>query len=186
MINWGSFDWASFATLAGAFFGALATLVVGIAAVKGAYRVGKRQTDILDRQIALQEASLKADLFERRLATYEIAADFLLHLSDLGDTPVGEDRINRFAVKMRESRFIFSAPVYPALDEIWQKAAALRLGRINSISRRGEGLPRDPETSRKIATLISWSLQRLETLHEVFAPDLTIDAQSLDIIPASR
>lgn len=66
------------------FLAGVAAFVVGIAAVIAAYRVGQRQTaiqtkqaDILSRQLALQELTLKADLFERRYAVYAAVRDWL-------------------------------------------------------------------------------------------------------------
>ena len=177
MINWQAFDWPSFATL----IGALATLIVGVAAVYGAFKVGlkqagiaARQADIMSRQVALAESSLKAELFERRLATYEVSADFVLHLSDLGDSEEGKARFAHYAAKMRESQFLFRPEVYRALVEIWEAGNRLRVARATSISRHEEGLPRDPKLGTTIDELIQWSMARLDTLPEVFRPDLEV------------
>ena len=177
MIDWDKFDWPSFAAL----MGALASLIVGIVAVVFAYRVGirqagiaERQADILSRQVALEEASLKAELFERRLATYEIAADFVLHLSDLGDSDEGKARFATYAMKMRESQFLFGPDVYAALVEIWEAGNRLRVARAASISLYDDNLAFDPKLSATIDELIKWSMKRLETLHEVFRPDLEV------------
>lgn len=182
MIDWHGFDWPSFAAL----MGALASLIVGIVAVVFAYRVGirqagiaERQADILSRQVALEEASLKAELFERRLATYEIAADFVLHLSDLGDSDEGKARFAHYAMKMRESQFLFGPDVYAALVEIWEAGNRLRVARATSISLHAEGLPRDPKLGATFDELMQWSMKRLETLHEVFRPDLEVSSRAL-------
>lgn len=177
MIDWHGFDWPSFATLVGA----LASLIVGLVAVAFAYRVGirqagiaQRQADILSRQVALEEASLKAELFERRLATYEIAADFVIHLSDLGESDEGKARFAHYAMKMRESQFLFGPDVYAALNEIWEAGNRLRVARAISMSLHDENVAYDPKLAATIDELVTWSMTRLETLHEVFRPDLEV------------
>lgn len=189
MIDWWKFDWPSFATL----MGAVATLIVGIVAVRYAYLVGikqariaqrqadilDRQADILDRQTALADISVKADLFERRLATYEIAADFTLNLQDLGDTDEGAARIALFATKMRESQFLFSLPVYEALIEIWEAGNRLRTARAISISNYHAKQRNDAAISTTIDQLTIWKTRRIETLHEVFRADLEVGARGL-------
>jgi hypothetical protein len=164
------------------------TFVTGIGAVIAAYIVGRRQTkianrqtEILDRQVALAETNLKADLFERRLSTYEAAAAFVLHLGDLGETEEGKARIDLFGTKLRESQFLFRPEVYQALLEIWEAGNQFRVARAESISRREDQLPSDPELARRIEGHMFWSLERLKTLHEVFRPDLAIDSRSLMI-----
>lgn len=177
MIDWHGFDWPSFATLVGA----LASLIVGLVAVAFAYRVGirqagiaQRQADILSRQVALEEASLKAELFERRLGTYEIAADFVIHLSDLGESDEGKARFAHYAMKMRESQFLFGPDVYAALNEIWEAGNRLRVARAISMSLHDENVAYDPKLAATIDELVTWSMTRLETLHEVFRPDLEV------------
>ncbi len=189
MINWQTFDWPSFATL----IGALATLIVGVAAVYGAFKVGvkqagnaDRQADIMSRQVALAEASLKAELFDRRLGTYEIAADFVLHLSDLGDSEEGKARFAHYAAKMRESQFLFRPEVYSALVEIWEAGNRLRVARATSISRHEEGLPRDINLGTTIDELVQWSMRRIETLYEVFSADLEVTSDLLSSHSSGR
>jgi len=182
MIHWTQFDWPSFAALVGA----VATLIVGVVGVMFAYRVGvkqasiaHRQADILDRQTALAETTLKADLFERRLATYEAAANFLNYIGDLGESEEGKARISLFATKMRESQFLFRPEVYQVMVEIWEAGNKMRVARAISISNHQEGLPRDPAYWKAIDEVTVWSTKRVETLHEVFRPDLELGARGL-------
>lgn len=166
----------------------IATIAVGIGAIIGAVYVGirqagiaARQADILARQVSLEETKLKADLFEKRLATYEATAAFLYHIGDLGDTPEGEARISHFATKFRESRFLFGADVHAALMEIWEKGNEIRVARAISISNHEEQLPRDPRHTEQITSGLTWSLQRAAVIHEIFEPYLELDSRNLRI-----
>lgn len=166
----------------------IATIIVGVGAIIGAVFVGirqagiaSRQADILASQVRLEETKLKADLFDKRLATYEATAAFLYHIGDLGDTAEGEARISHFATKYRESRFLFGADVHAALMEIWEKGNEIRVARAISISNFEEKLPRDPNHSLQITSILTWSLQRAGMIHELFQPYLELDAQSLRI-----
>lgn len=175
MIDWTAFDWPSFSTLA-----------TGLAAVVGAVWIGRRQagiaerqTDLLARQEAWQAISIKADLFDRRLATYEATADFLIHIADIGEDEEVQARTRNFAAKMRESQFLFQPEVYAALKEIWDVANDLRVSRVNSIARAKGELPRDAELGKRIQGHIEWMFTRLETLADVFKPDLELSGRSL-------
>lgn len=165
---------------------ALATILVGIPAIVGAYVVGarqgniaSRQADILARQVRLEETKLKADLFEKRLATYEATTSFLYHIGDLGDTVEGDARIANFATKFRESHFLFGSEVHAALMEIWDKANKIRVSRAISISNYEEGVRGDPQAALKLTQDLAWALQRAAVIHEIFQPYLDVDARDL-------
>lgn len=162
-----AFEWGDFATLA-----------TGAGAVAGAVWVGRKQTkiaerqvEIMRRQIQLDENNLKSDMFERRLETYKVTVDFLMYIGALEDEDEHAERLRLYAFKMQESRFIFAPHVYPALFEIWTASESARRERRN---------PRGPEqlTFRQWQ---GWGWQKLNTIHEIFAPDLTIDARDLHI-----
>ncbi|MBB5687656.1 hypothetical protein [Sphingobium boeckii] len=172
IIHWCNFDWQSFSTL-----------FTGIAAVVGAVIVGlkqtgisSKQTDILDRQVELEEAKLRADLFERRLETYEATADFVIHISSMPESdPKAEARIQRFNSKMRESQFLFSDQnVYQTLLGFWDKGNAARLDRALSFAEHEEGRKHDPERTKRIMEYPTWSFQTADTLAELFRHDLSI------------
>jgi hypothetical protein len=176
--------------LSGLTWEAFATLATGFAAVAGATAVGLRQTkisrrqnEILDRQSRLAEAEIRADLFERRLQTFEATADFVIHISELPDAdPKHQERMNLFAAKLRESQFLFNPRVYAALSEIWEMGNDFRGDRAVSIDNRRDGVRNDPELERRILEQPSWLLRRLETLAEVFREDLDL-GQFLDPRP---
>lgn len=182
MIYWSQFDWSSFATLVGAGV----ALVVGILAVIGAVRVGNKQvaivakqSEILDRQVALQEAGLRAELFDRRMAVYEAAIDFLHHLSDSINEEPGKGRLQTFVTKYRESQFLFGPEVHAAMNEIAEKGNDLRATRNAGQALHKKGLLSKSEIEVRFHELISWSLERARTLHEVFRPELELSYQGL-------
>ena len=159
----------------------LVTLVVGLAAVLGAVWVGLRQVGIAKRQAETQAEQLKADLFERRLATYEAAADFLHHFGESLETAEGKQRMDRFATKMRESQFLFRNSVYRKLFEIHEAANKQRYHHAMMRANHRDGLPLDPDLAQKVREGLEWSQREAEALHEVFRPDLELGAETLKI-----
>ena len=172
IIHWCSFDWQSFSTLA-----------TGIAAVVGAVIVGlkqteisRRQTDILKRQVELEDAKLRADLFERRLETYEATADFVINIfADPAYDAETNARIKRFNIKMRESQFLFSDQnVYRTLQEFWEVGNRARADRAHLSAEREEGLPHDPERTKRLTEYPNWAFKTADSLAELFRIDLSI------------
>jgi hypothetical protein len=176
-IDWTAFDWQSFATLA-----------TGGAAVLGASIVGFRQVGITEKQASIAEAQnailarqteieaqkLKAELFERRLATFDATADFIINVREYRLDQQAEGRI-AFLAKMRESQFLFSPSVYRDLNEIFRHGQALWMAIAMMRSDEDHDVPRDPAHSRQAFNEGNWLLQRLETLAEVFRADLRLD-----------
>lgn len=165
IIHWCSFDWPSFATLA-----------TGFAAVFAAWLVGRKQAYILSRQTDLEEAKLRADLFERRFATYEATADFLVHIGAMPETDAqAEERIKLFGVKVRESQFLFSDPnVYRTLNSFFDKGNEVRSDRAISAAEHEEGIKHDPARTKKLMEYPNWMFEKLETLADLFRHDLSI------------
>lgn len=165
IIHWCGFDWQSFATLA-----------TGFAAVAAAWRVGKQQAEILKRQTELEEAKLRADLFARRIETFEVTADFIVHIATLSESsPEAEERINRFGLKMRESQFLFSDPnVYKKLLEFWGKGNEVRADVAISKAIHEEGGKQDSERRQRLLDYPKWQFSNLETLADIFRQDLSI------------
>lgn len=173
-VNWLAFDWQSFATL-----------TTGISAVVGATIVGSRQVGITRRQAAIAEAQnailarqveieaqkLQADLFERRLATFEVTSDFILDARSYYNHPNAAVRV-KFYAKLRESRFLFRSEVFEGLDQIAQKAQGLWHALEAIESDKAHGFPHDAKNQGLAAQHSSWLLMRLGTLHELFGPDL--------------
>lgn len=179
IIHWCNFDWPSFATLATGFAAVAGAVIVGRKQAGIAARqadISDRQTAILGQQVELETAKLRADLFARRLETYEATANFVLHISALPDTdPEAEERIRRFNVKMRESQFLFSDPnVYRTLMGYWEKGNQARTDRAISFAEHEEGIRHDPERTRRIMDYPSWSFETADGLADLFRHDLSI------------
>ena len=171
----------STATLCTIDWQAVATAVTGVLAVGAAVYVGRRQTKIadrqtkiLDRQSAIEGQKLKADLFERRLATFEATADFITRFQDYGRDQHAEGRVVFFQ-KLRESQFLFGPSVHDSLMTILDRAQGVWMAQDVMRSDHAHDFPRDAANSQKALDGSIWLLNRLETLAEVFAPYLRLD-----------
>lgn len=163
------------------FAGAFVTFVVGILAVKGAKAVGikqagitERQAEIMSRQVALEEASYKAGLFERRLAVFEAAQRYMGKVVVLGTDHENQEDLKSFGRTFQESRFLFGPEVFIALDEILTKADESRFAQFKL--RTDMHLLEDARTDLQhiIITVGDWMAERSRTLHEVFSSDLKL------------
>ena len=106
LINWCAFSWEAFATLA-----------TGLAAVVAAWRVGRKQVMILDRQTAIQEQTLRSELFDKRFHVYR-QARALLEYARFNIQPAPEELHNAYLQGMLESRFLFDDKVYSHLVKL--------------------------------------------------------------------
>ncbi|MFY7838179.1 MAG: hypothetical protein ACOVQ0_18060 [Novosphingobium sp.] len=181
LIQWCEFDWPSFATLTSGLAAVIGAVVVGLKQVGIARRqadITDKQADILDRQVKLEAAKLRADLFQRRLATFEATADFVFHITALPEQDEkAAARISLFAEKMRESQFLFEDPaVYKRLREIFERGNKARADRAIAQAYREEQRP-DPDRVARQERLLkaaAWTLAELEELSELFRHDLSI------------
>lgn len=152
---------------------ALATFSAGVAAVLGAVYVGRKQTEIQSRQVALEDLKIKSDLFEKRFATYEATADFLTHVNTYMEDQ-HRAKLGEWLLKYRESQFLFNEPVYRDLTEIFEKATAYKINSLQMAANQehygnlGKGLVTIE------MELMSWLASRLLTVHEIFKNDLTL------------
>ncbi len=157
-IAWDKFSWEAFATL-----------FTGVVAVIAAYRIGRRQTDIQNRQTGLQEQSLRWELFDRRYKVYERTKAILEDMCkgpEARSTSVSED----FIVAKGEATFLFGEHVTTALQEIWSQHC--QQGRLESDMAHaysesqnqhyGEG------NSNRQLDMALWIDNRLKTLPELF------------------
>lgn len=111
-IAWSDFSWEAFATL-----------VTGFSAVLGAFLLGKRQAEILARQTALQESTLKVAIFDRRMEVFRAVEDLVAGVLRAGGSlqrggTESEEIVRRFNVARQEARFLFSEDVVSLLKEI--------------------------------------------------------------------
>lgn len=176
-IDWSAFTWEAFATLTTGMLAVGGATYVGIKQT----RISKRQNEILDRQTRLAEAEHRADLFERRLQTFEATADFVIHINEFPDSdPKHKVRMNLFAAKLRESQFLFKPHVFQALQEIWEKGNEFRADRAASMSNHKDGIRSEPDLERRLLEQPNWMFNRLDTLADVFRDDLDL-GQFLDM-----
>lgn len=182
-------DWNAIATGASA----LATFIVGMAAVKAAKTVGfkqagiqaeqaniaERQTAILAEQAALAKATLRSQQFDRRMDIYANATDFLL-LMEVHAKGGGEVEVLALSVDVRLSRFLFRSEVHEGMQEIWRNFQRLKVATRNLYF--PIALYETPDAEKvamrhEIDEVLAWRDDRLETLADLFADDLTIEAK---------
>ena len=183
MIDWHAFDWPTFASL----MQALSGLFVGVAAVVGAVTIGQRQagiserqadiadrqTQILAKQVELEQRKLASDLYDRRYASYDAAAAFLVEAATRNSPRPTSELDQRFLIAFQESRFLFRPEVHAALEEInnrVQAEYALRRKMTADQERTGRYADGDPERELRSS---EWLRNRINNLHELF-PELNI------------
>lgn len=137
---------------------AWATLVVGIAAVVGAFLVGQkqaqislrqteiasRQAEIMEKQTAIaslqaeiEQTRLRAELYDRRVLIYSGIETFLnAALSNDGDV-TGDDRDGIFSA-MTVARYLLGVDVEKIAKEIYRAAILLR-GDVGRLDRLRDG-----------------------------------------------
>lgn len=152
---------------------AVATFTAGFAAVVGAVYVGRKQTLIQSRQLQLEEIKQRSDLFDKRFATYDLTADFLLNVHEYMSDP-DHKKLGRWLIKFRESQFLFGSTVHKQLNEIFDKANNFHANAKLMYS-DPDGRPLRLAKSSKIELeLMEWLSQRLATVHEIFEPYLQL------------
>jgi hypothetical protein len=117
LIVWTDFTWEAFATLVTGLSAVAAATFVGLRQVG----IASRQSQILDRQVALADLGLREKLFERRFAIYEATKIYLLHIVQHADEP-NADTKRAFQVALNEAEFLFSADVHARLTSLWKDA----------------------------------------------------------------
>lgn len=183
VIQWLKFDWPTF----GALVGAIVTLIVGLAAVRGAKAIGlkqagiaerqveisDRQTAILGRQVELEEQKLVHDLFERRYRAFDAAANLLAEAVEGNRHQFSSKTSSDYLTALQESRFLFPINVHTALQDIWSDAnASLALTRkaFDTVSRSQTPNPDDLTDQETLVSSLKW---RGTILHELF-PQLNL------------
>lgn len=159
---------------------ALAGAVVGIAAVRGAYKIGLRQvdiiekqTDILAKQADIETKRLAHELYERRYKTYEASALYLMQCVNSTDLSVKPDTLADFLIVLGESQFLHTAGVTAGLKEILTKVEAtysLRRKMRSDYEENRVYTEGDPEKERELQ---GWLHERARTLPALF-PDLVL------------
>ena len=112
IIYWETFTWEAFATL-----------LTGVSAVGGAVWVGirqsgisYRQTQILDRQVRLEELTLKNALFDRRYSYFQLFATYAQGIKNGAELPKGLE--DEFVTKSREAKFLFPSDLVTLVEKV--------------------------------------------------------------------
>ncbi len=184
-IYWNAFTWEAFAAL-----------VTGGVAVYAAYRIGQRQSKIIERQVLLQHLTLRHELFDRRFAVYQAALDwlrFIAQTATMPNRPPGEGR-NRpqdewarqaalertFLEALDLSRFIFRAEVFRALNKIWEQGNQLY---YHQRSKRDDGDNSQIHIDNENKTLTTLT-DTFSNLRDVFGDELQLgDGGPTDFTP---
>lgn len=164
-IDWCAFDWSSFATL-----------TTGLMAVGAAAYAGLKQLEILSRQTQLEEVKLRADLFQKRMETYEAIKDFLLNFwPDPDKNPSDQDQMLRVSLKIRESQFLFSDPsIYETLKSYWEQVHDTQLVRKQIETDANLTLDERKAAQAKLLAHPQWAEEKARNLPDLFRHDLKI------------
>ncbi|WP_260925246.1 hypothetical protein [Novosphingobium sp. 9] len=163
---------------------AIATFVTGLLAVIAAILVGrkqieitKNQSEILAGQLNLEHAKLRADLFERRMAVYEAAVEFLNETgNDRLGSPESNQRFSKFGQRTRESRFLFNEPevtqkLKQMSDRSWEYLRDKQLQSCPDVIF-------DERRHENVGNFYPWISQALHDLALIMEPELSIAIKS--------
>lgn len=167
-IDWSVFNWEALAT----FSGAVATFFVGMAAVRGAEKVGlkqlevtqkqteiaarqtdiaNRQADILDHQVEVERAGLRAQLFEPRMAVYKACQAYLHDAIGSGlDEDASAAVSEELGKQLEQARFLFAGSVREQLIKIAEEADTLSDERETLVNLRDFHRGKHPELEDQI------------------------------------
>jgi hypothetical protein len=158
-----------------ALFNSVVTFIAAVVAAAVTYRIGRGQKDIAERQaeVAEREAKtshnkLKLDLFDRRLAIYEVVCEVV----DEWTSPENHtsERKARFVTAMNSSRWLFPEQVYLYLmHEVYSKMNDLQ------VLQHQRGLA-DVDEKDYRDTRNRLMGHRSHRIDQVFGPHLTLEA----------
>ncbi|MDB5582080.1 MAG: hypothetical protein JWR80_7256 [Bradyrhizobium sp.] len=106
MIEWSSFTWEAFSTLA-----------AGLAAVIAATIVALKQANIVRRQVELQDLQLRHELFDRREAVFDAVSHYLSCVTMMPADAHGPEHY-AFCEAVDRSRFVFRPAVFLELQAL--------------------------------------------------------------------
>jgi hypothetical protein len=162
-IAWSAFTWEAFATL-----------LAGLAAVAGAFFLGRRQIEILGRQTHLQESNLKISIFEKRMDVFRSVERFIYGVIAAGG-PVSHEIERGFLIAEQEARFLFAKDVIDFLSEVWNNYVQLKVFKNVMQEEHEESGHYGEESRAKVHAAMQWisncsdSLaQRFESISPIF------------------
>jgi hypothetical protein len=154
---------------------AIATIVAGLIAVYAAYRVGKRQLAITERQNRVAEMALKAELFDRRFAIYDTAMTLLDDVLTPPSIPTDRAKFVRLMEAVHSSRFLFDdLKIHETLLEIQEKAFS-NYSLRTTLRLMDPTNPNYQERNIQFHESHKWLAEKQQTLHEIFYNDLKLE-----------
>lgn len=161
-------------------WGAVATLLTGIAAVCGAIFLGRRQlkisesqTKIAERQAELAHRALRHELFDRRMAVFEGTVAYLGFILREA-APPGDDVLGRFALAKANAAFLFRPNLVEVLNEIWSKGfeyRSLHRRMARAMDRPGPHAEGDPELESE---MLRWFHETYERIIPLFNDEMGV------------
>lgn len=172
-VIWCGLSWEAFATL---FTGVLAVLA---AVVVGRQQIGisAKQTDILDRQVRLQEMSLREALFERRMAVFNVVQLFLADV--LRDGVIRRSLESRFLEALGQIPLLFRPQVQEGVMAAYGTAKELNaLQDQIRAAEAGSEFPSTPDHLREAEHAARVALAAAVTkLAETFGDEIRLGAE---------
>lgn len=160
---------------------AIATFSAGCLAVGAAIYVGKKQTNILERQGRVQELELRHALYDRRYAIYDVTRILVEKIQSFPQDKLHED-FTRFSRAILEGNFLFCAKTCSDLSEIRQKSIHLWSIKVRmKIQHDNEGKYDKNDVTEK-HELLGWFSKRWDTLPLMFE-ELNLAVLSGSITP---
>lgn len=154
-------------------WGAAATAATGVAAVVAAYRIGTQQVAISQRQVALDELSVKVSLLQQRTEVWELTGRFLISMIATRGLPTHQ-LYQEFNTMLPISRRLFPPAVAQQLGEIGVDASAF-MHAYNKCLAAGVSPadPNAPEAKALRDALIPLNVWNAK-LESLFAPYVTV------------
>jgi hypothetical protein len=143
-IAWTEFDWPSFSTLAAGGAAVIGATLVGRMQI----RIAARQTEILERQTAAAEVTLRHELFDRRYSVYRATADFVAETLSVRMTMGSEGEVE-FLDAREQSKFLFRPEVHEQLSGIFQRCCAYDEAKEELAHAKASEMSEDQETRAK-------------------------------------
>ena len=168
-------DWQAWATFTTGVLAVGSAVVVGIRQNTISRRLAEnseKQTNILSRQVALEELTFRNDVFERRFKVYDAVSAFVRQIVQRADTP-DDDVHNEFIEAMNQSVFLFDPTVNRKIERIWKHANRffyLRRESTRLYNAEGHYGPFPYKEHR----LLIWFSGRFQKLPEMFGNDLLL------------
>ncbi len=159
-IAWHEFSWEAFATF-----------LAGFMAIAGAIYVGRKQSNILakqvgisEKQVFLEETKLRADLFDRRMEVYNATIAWIGILNTEGPPSKSHENDIGFFDAMHSSRFLFRPEVSDHLK---------RMNHLSSQCKHYAQLQDWDNHFEVHSQLIEMS--NFDKILEIFSPEMSLD-----------